>query len=338
MVPPHCHHRLDVATATDIEAARRLAMTLAGDRLHDADRDRLDAVVSALSERASQLPDGATLLMREWRRAGVECISLDRHPPPNAPQDDSGADALATVDAQADLFASHVTPGIGSAHLARVWRAGGGNAPNPRAAVDVGAVMVARSGADSCGDGWFFRCDNAEHGVALVVDGLPGADAIARRTEAVVAATTPGLSPQMVVGAIRRDVADARTGTVAVLRISDEAVDYTALGAVAGAVIRDRKVTSLAARWTMVGYNPQIPACVHLVWAAGDHVILHSDGCARLPILFIEHGLHKVEPTLAAAVLLRDGAAQDDDQTILILRNIANPVDQTDMISARGLV
>ena len=245
---------------------------------------------------------------------------------------------MAAAQDHADQFASHVTPAISSALLARVWRAGGGDTSNPRAAVDVGAVMVARSDSDSCGDGWFFRCDNADHGVALVVDGLPGADAIARRTEAVVAATTPGLSPQMVVGAIRRDVADARTGTVAVLRVSDEAVDYTALGTVAGAVIRDRKVTSLAARWAMVGYNPQIPACVHLVWAAGDHVILHSDGCARLPVLFIERGLHRVDPTLAAAVLLRDGEAQDDDQTILILRNVTAPVDQPDRTNMRGLV
>jgi hypothetical protein len=325
MLPTHCHHRVDVASTADINKARRWAMTLAEGALPDIDGQRLDAVVSALGERASRLVGGATFLMRRRGADGVECLTFDRHPPADFDDGDPDAAALALARAQADQFASHITPSIGSAHLARVWRMDGHAAPFPDAVVDVGTVMVARPGAETCGDGWFFRCDNPNNGVAVVIDGMPGASASARRIEAVAAATTPGLSPQMVVGAIRRDIADTQTGTVAVLRISGEAVDYTALGTVAGAVIRDRKVTSLAARWAMVGYNPQIPACVHLLWAAGDHVILHSDGCARLPVLFIERNLHSVDPTLAAAVLLRDGTATDDDQTILILRNTAAP-------------
>lgn len=342
MLPTHCHHRFDVASIADIMTARRWAMTLAEGRLPDSDRQRLDAVVSALGERASRLTGGATFLMRRWGAEGVECLTFDRNPPADSADDDPGAAALSVVQAQASQFATHTTPSVGSAHLARVWRTDGAAAPRPGAVVDVGAVMVARFGADACGDGWFFRCDNPNNGVALVIDGIPGASASARRIEAVAAATTPGLSPQMVVGAIRRDIADTQTGTVAVLRISGEAVDYTALGTVAGAVIRKRAVTSLAARWAMVGYNPQIPACVHLLWTAGDHVILHSDGCARLPVLFIERNLHSVDPTLAAAVLLRDGTATDDDQTILILRNTAAPTtdqaNQTDWMTARGTV
>jgi hypothetical protein len=339
MLPTHCHHRVDVASTADINTARRCAMRLAEGRLFDIDRQRLDAVVAALGERASLLSGGGTFLMRRWGAEGVECLTFDRNPPATSADADPGAAALAAARAQADQFATHATPFVGSAHLARVWPMDAADAPFPGSVVDVGAVMVARPGAEACGDGWYFRCDNPNNGVAVVVDGMPGASASARRVEAVVAATTPGLSPQMVIGAIRRDIADTQTGTVAVLRISGEAVDYTALGTVAGAVIRDRKVTSLAARWAMVGYNPQIPACVHLVWAAGDHVILHSDGCARLPVLFIERNLHNVDPTLAAAVLLRDGTATDDDQTILILRNTTPPTtDQADGTVERGPV
>lgn len=316
MLPTHCHRRFDVATVDDIDAVRDWAMTLAHTRLCDAARERLNTVVTALTSAPGRLPTALTLLLRPLDSRGVECLAFDRDP-------------TERVVEHAGFIQSHHTPTVGNAHLARVWATD--RAPPPsHALVDAGVVMVPHPNAADCGDGWFFRCDGADHGVALLVDGQPGRNRRARRIEAVVASTTPGLSAQMVIGAIRRDLAaictatpstDGATGAAAVLRLSGHAVDYTALGTVAGAMIRNGAVTSLAARWAMVGYNPQIPACVHLRWETGDHVILHSDGCSRLPVLFVERGLHRVDPTLAAAILLRDGAVGEDDQTIVVLRN-----------------
>lgn len=159
--------------------------------------------------------------------------------------------------------------------------------------------------------------------------------AVLRQMEAVVAATVPGLPAPVVVNAIRRDLkgrpelglSHDRTLTrigrsaAAVLRFDAGAVDYTALGTLAGAVVRRQEITALGARWAMIGFNPLAPASVHLRWAAGEHVVLYTGGCARLPALFIHRDLHRVEPTLAALVLLRDGAVSDDDHTVLVLRN-----------------
>ena len=161
--------------------------------------------------------------------------------------------------------------------------------------------------------------------------------AVVRQVEAVVAATVPGLPAPVVVNAIRRDLkgrsglglSQDRTLTrigrsaVAVLRFDADAVDYTALGTLAGAVVRRQEITALGARWAMIGFNPLAPASVHLRWAPGEHVVLYTGGCARLPALFIHRDLHEVEPTLAALVLLRDGAVSDDDHTVLVLRNRA---------------
>jgi len=164
--------------------------------------------------------------------------------------------------------------------------------------------------------------------------------AVVRQMQAVVAATVPGLPAPVVVNAIRRDLKGrpelglsqdrilARIGrsAVAVLRFDAGAVDYTALGTLAGAVVRRQEITALGARWAMIGFNPLAPASVHLRWAPGEHVVLYTGGCARLPALFIHRDLHGVEPTLAALVLLRDGAVSDDDHTVLVLRNCGDRV------------
>ncbi|MBY6262938.1 hypothetical protein EI613_13615 [Azospirillum sp. 412522] len=218
-------------------------------------------------------------------------------------------------------------------------------------------------------DHWSVRCAAARGGdgpcgVALMVDGDMADDArsdtpnggghpaqslavmtpeLVGQVEAVVAATVSGLPAPVVVNAIRRDLrgrpelglSDDRTLTrigrsaVAVLRFDAGAVDYTALGTLAGAVVRRQEITALGARWAMIGFNPLAPASVHLLWAPGEHVVLYTGGCARLPALFIHRNLHAVEPTLAALVLLRDGAVSDDDHTILVLRNRADHVAAT---------
>ncbi len=155
------------------------------------------------------------------------------------------------------------------------------------------------------------------------------------QVEKVVAATVPDLPAPVVVNAIRRDLRVRpelglshdpvlkRIGrsALAILRFDGKAVDYTALGTLAGAVVRPQEILALGARWAMVGFNPLAPASVHLLWGPGDHVVLYTSGCARLPALFIHRDLHKVDPTLAALVLLRDGVVRDDDHTILVLRN-----------------
>ncbi|ANC92327.1 hypothetical protein A6A40_10670 [Azospirillum humicireducens] len=160
------------------------------------------------------------------------------------------------------------------------------------------------------------------------------------QVETVVAATVPDLPAPVVVNAIRRDLRvrpelglshdpvlkQIGRSALAILRFDGKAVDYTALGTLAGAVVRPQEILALGARWAMVGFNPLAPASVHLLWGPGDHVVLYTSGCARLPALFIHRNLHKVDPTLTALVLLRDGAVRDDDHTILVLRNRADRV------------
>ncbi len=384
MFPDHGHRRITVASPDDIATARRIAAERAEGVLEPDEAARLDRLVAALAEHALGLPDGTLLIARMRSGAGVECLAYDRDPataePPAPSERDAGLGiALEMVRAQADRFHVHVTPGIGSALLARVLRPGADDAPPADAMVQTGAVMVERSGGEAERGGpfidhWFVGCAPARGGygpcgIALMIDGdtvaggnagvdaAAGSDsgggdvygpppypptvmtpAVIRQVETVVAATVPGLPAPMVVNAIRRDLkgrpelglsedkalAQIGRAAVAVLRFDAKAVDYTALGTVAGAVVRPQELTALGARWAMIGFNPLAPAAVHLLWGPGDHVVLYTGGCARLPALFIRRDLRTVEPTLAALVLLRDGAMCDDDHTILVLRNRAD--------------
>ncbi|SMF66328.1 hypothetical protein SAMN02982917_3489 [Azospirillum oryzae] len=382
MFPDHGHRRIAVASPDDIATARRIAAERAEGVLAADEAARLDRLVAALAEHALGRPDGTLLIARMRSGAGVECLAYDRDPATTEPPAPSEGDApaglgigLETVRAQADRFHIHVTPGIGSALLARVLRPGADDAPPADAMVQTGAVMVERSGGEAARGGpfidhWFVRCAPARGGdgpcgIALMIDGDTVAGGIAgvnpegadvygpprypptvmtpgviRQVETVVAATVPGLPAPMVVNAIRRDLkgrpelglsedrslAQIGRAAVAVLRFDAKAVDYTALGTVAGAVVRPQELTALGARWALIGFNPLAPAAVHLLWGPGDHVVLYTGGCARLPALFIRRDLRMVEPTLAALVLLRDGAVCDDDHTVLVLRNRADQV------------
>ncbi|WP_434616812.1 hypothetical protein [Azospirillum sp. B2RO_4] len=383
MFPDHGHRRIAVASPDDIATARRIAAERAEGVLADEEADRLDRLVAALAEHALGRPDGTLLIARMRSGAGVECLAYDRDPdtpePPAPSEDDALAGlgiALETVRAQADRFHVHVTPGIGSALLARVLRPGADDAPPADAMVQTGAVMVERGGGEAARGGpfidhWYVSCAPARGGdgpcgIALMIDGdtVAGGNAAAdaeggcdiygpprypptvmtpgviRQVETVVAATVPGLPAPMVVNAIRRDLkgrpelglsedktlAQIGRAAVAVLRFDGRAVDYTALGTVAGAVVRPQELTALGGRWALIGFNPLAPAAVHLLWGPGDHVVLYTGGCARLPALFIRRDLRMVEPTLAALVLLRDGAVCDDDHTVLVLRNRADRV------------
>ncbi|WP_372397640.1 hypothetical protein ABMY26_26925 [Azospirillum sp. HJ39] len=382
MFPDHGHRRIAVASPGDIATARRIAEERADGVLAADEAARLDSLVAALAGHVLDRPDGTLLIARMRSGAGIECLAYDRDPgttdlpaaTPRAP-----GTGLEAVRALADRFHIHVTPGIGSALLARVLRPGATDAPPADAMAQVGAVTIERTGGETarCGpfiDHWFVGCAPARGqdgpcGIALLIDGdavagdkLPGdaavdgkaagdgtatgsgngvepatamTPAVVRQVEAIVAATVPGLPAPMVVNAIRRDLmgrpelglshdrelTQIGRSALAVLRFDGTAVDYTALGTLAGAVVRRHEILALGARWAMVGFNPQAPASVHLLWGPGEHVVLHTGGCARLPALFIHRDLHEVEPTLAALVLLRDGVVRDDDHTVLVLRN-----------------
>lgn len=330
MLPDHCHRRIDIDSTAALYRSTETAALLASGVLSEAGAARLDEIVGRLAHRLAGYAAGGILLLRRFgRRDGVECLALDRGPGHRNIDAALADEALRAVRLLADEFSLHTAPDCGTAILARVAGSPSRTQIDPavslgRGVVEGGAVMTARPGAEGCSDGWFLRPD----GLAALIcgsddgGGSRSSAALARRIETVVSATVSGIPAPMVIAAVRQSCGAGLVANVAALRLTGSTVDYTALGSIPGAVVRDSGLTSLSARWAMIGYNPHVPGCVHLDWRPGDHVVLSSEGCGRLPGLFIKRQLHKVDPTLAAAVLMRDGEVPPGDHTVMVLRNI----------------
>ncbi|MBP2301693.1 hypothetical protein [Azospirillum picis] len=363
MFPDHGHRRIAVASAGDIAAARRIAAERADGLLGADEAARLDGLVAALGARLCGRPGGTLLIGRMSHGTGIDCLAYDRDPAtPDRPVPDldevaAWADRVhthVTPGIGMALLARVMRSGsteqppagavaqAGGVMVARDERGGEETfidhwfvrcdpqtGPEPPCGL---AVVIDGDTATTQEAGQHGRTAGGERKAACRVT-----PAVVRQIERVAAATVPGLPAPMVVNAIRRDLA-GRAGfglapdrelvgrgrsAVAVLRFDAGSVDYTALGTVAGAVVRRQEIISLSARWNMVGFNPLAPASVHLLWGPGDHVVLHTGCCARLPALFLRRDLHGVEPTLAALVLLRDGVVCDDDHAVLVLRNLS---------------
>ncbi|MDQ2106388.1 SpoIIE family protein phosphatase, partial [Azospirillum sp. C340-1] len=114
-----------------------------------------------------------------------------------------------------------------------------------------------------------------------------------------------------------------RGAVAVVLRLEAGRIGYAGVGNIAATLIRRGEAASLPGRWGVVGYNAAPPPTAWLPWQAGDHIVLHSDGCSRLADLFLDRRLLHTHPALAAAVLMRDGCGRVDDQMVMVLRHPA---------------
>lgn len=351
MLPAHCHTRLRIDDPSALTLARGLAADLAAAQgLAEDAAARLALVVSELgSNLLHHTPEGGNLLLRPLAAGwggdapgvecpGVECMALDHgpgiddvgraiagppHPPGAVPAGGLGY-GLGAVRRLADLFDIHTRPGIGTAVLARVTADGNGNpAGLPPPAAFWGAAMLAMGGGDWCGDGWLVRGD----GLVLAVDGLghgEAAAAAARQAEARVAAAAHGADPGTVLADLHNTLRATRGAVAMVLRLERERVGYAGVGNIAATLVHQGSASMLAGRWGVVGYSAAPPPTAWIPWQAGDHVIVHSDGCSRLADLFIERRLLHTHPALAAAVLMRDGGGRVDDQMAMVLRHPAS--------------
>ncbi|MBP2314278.1 ATP-binding protein [Azospirillum soli] len=336
MLPAHCHHRVRVAEQADLTAVRGVAADLSG-ALDEEVAGRVQLVVSELATNLLRhaKAGGAILLRRLERPAGVECIALDQGPgiadlgaalaDRTDPEPRAGLGlgyGLGAVRRLSERFDIHSEAGVGTAVLSHVLARGPGEKGPPFA---WGAVMLAMSGGEHCGDGWLVRPD----GFVVALDGLGHGEAAsiaARRAEAVAGAAAHGDDPQTVLAAMHEALKGTRGAVAAVLRLTEGRIDHSSVGNIAMTIIRRSgamatTTSALSGRWGVVGYNGAPPPTASESWGPGDHLVLHSDGCARLAELFLERRLRHVDPALAAAVLLRDGGARVDDQTVIVLRN-----------------
>lgn len=196
-----------------------------------------------------------------------------------------------------------------------------GDAVRPR--VRVGAIRLPLRGETACGDAWAAAIDG-ERVALCVADGLGHGPEAARSSEAAleVFAQAPFSDLGGMAERAHRALLGLRGAAVCALRWDGPAapVQSTSIGNVAARLVSGVADRSLPAQHGTVGLQIRKPQETSL--QPPDHAlaVVHTDGIEGRWHARSIHALLGRDPTLVAAVLLRDHHRVRDDATIVVVQ------------------
>ncbi len=320
-----------------VGAARRHAATLAkAAGLNEVAAGRLALVVTELGSNLIKHAQHGRLLItlrNPQDDPDVEVLALDQGPGISniarcladgfSTVGTSGT-GLGAVKRLADDFDMvSAVPG-GTITLARV-RAQGRNHPRvgQASAFQVGSVAIAAPGETVSGDGWVVALSGHEASV-MVADGLghgPQAQAAAE-----VAITAFGRSPFddlcHALEGLHTALRSTRGAAVLAARLDLAKCEcrYVGAGNVTARVVSGVSDRTLMTQNGTVGLQVRRAEEMRAEWPAHASVVLHSDGILTRWKPQVLVPLLKHDPTLSAAVLVRDYCRGRDDATVVVLR------------------
>jgi anti-sigma regulatory factor (Ser/Thr protein kinase) len=331
MILGSVHAVFAMGDASRVGEARRHAAQLASDcGLGEVQAGRLAIVVTELATNlARHARKGRLWLSARRERREVEVIAVDEGPGIRD-VDRSLADGFSTggtpgtglgaVRRLARHFDLHSSPPGGTVVVAQV----GDDAPAATGhAVCVGAVSLAAPGETACGDGWAFALDG-ERSALMVADGLGhGPDAAEAAQVALESFREDPLAPPAQVLA-RVHQALRRTRGAAVMVLQPDAAAGVVRSAGAGNVMA-RLVSGVSDRTLLcqhgtAGIVIRTPEEATTAWPPHAMLVVYSDGIESRWKPEVLVPLLARDPTLAAAVLVRDHCRGRDDATVAVLR------------------
>lgn len=340
------------------EARRHAAQAAAAMDWSEIDAGRLALVVTELGTNLLRHASKGRLLIATRPRtdaAGgasgigeVELISIDEGPGiPDialAMRDGHSSGStpgtgLGAVRRLADDFDIHSAVPDGTVSVARV-RAGttaaaAATGAAPVAALQIGAIRLPAPHETVCGDAWAAAMQGGQTTV-LMADGLGHGPEAAKASQAAIDAfaAAPGADLRDTVQGVHRALQTTRGAAMCVLRVdtfgavggaggSTEAgatVSYSGAGNIVGRVLSGVFDKSLVTQHGTAGLQIRKPEITSLELPAHALVVLHSDGIeTRWGVERIRPLLQR-DPTLVAAVLLRDHTRHRDDATVVVIR------------------
>jgi anti-sigma regulatory factor (Ser/Thr protein kinase) len=209
--------------------------------------------------------------------------------------------------------------GVGTAVLARIEPGKDNGASAPSRSV-FGAVSIAKSGEDVCGDSWAIDQNGATF-TLLVVDGLGhGPDAAEAAVEAVrLFRRFHGHQVPTLLDYVHGGLRSTRGAAVSIARFDPAAkeVVFAGIGNVAGVLASGGGLRRMVSMPGTAGYNVRKIQSFQYPFEGGL-LILCSDGLTTSWTLSRYPNLDAAHPTLIAAVLYRDFARGRDDATVLV--------------------
>jgi anti-sigma regulatory factor (Ser/Thr protein kinase) len=328
--PEHAAFIMDDASRVG-EARRHAAVLAQRAQFDEVHMGRVALVVTELGNNLVRHAKGGSLLIALDPECGViEIISVDRGPGiPDVTRSlhdgfstaGTPGTGLGAVRRLATDFHVHSAVPDGTVIVARV-RAAGAPVRTP-AFAEAAGISVALAGEIVCGDAWAVAA-NGPSTFVMVADGLGhGPDAAeAARAAVDVFAADPRMSPRASIAAMHGRLRSTRGAAVTVLQLDGERSQIRCCGAgnVGARIISGDHDKTLLTQHGTVGVQIRTPEEVTVDWPAHALVVVHSDGLESrwepgrlMPVL-------RRDPTLAAALLLRDHRRDRDDSTVVVLR------------------
>jgi anti-sigma regulatory factor (Ser/Thr protein kinase) len=332
MIVATAHASFPMGDPSRVGEARRHAANLARDAgFGDVDAGRLAIVVTELANNlVRHAMHGQLLLCARPDRREVEVVAIDRGPGIENTARSLGdgfstggtpGTGLGAVQRLSQDFDIHSTVPEGTVVLARLRAS---DAP-PHAAPRVcsGGISIAAPGETRCGDAWAVAFD-AEGAILLVADGLGhGPDAADAANEAVGEfRRDPGGAPSQLVERMHRQLRGTRGAALAVLKADVAAATVRVAGAgnVIGRIVSGTSDRTLLTQHGTAGVQMRSAHETESAWPEHAVVVLHTDGIESRWRPELLHGLLGRDPTLAAAVLVRQHCRGRDDATVAVLR------------------
>jgi anti-sigma regulatory factor (Ser/Thr protein kinase) len=325
-----------VADSSDVPLARR-----AGDRLAQQlqwDEELSGRLSIVLSETASNLAKHAKRgeihlrICNSDGEKGIEVLAVDRGPGVARIEScladgystvgtaGTGLGAISRLSGQFDIYSQE---GKGTCLVARLFAAARSGLPErERHRLSFGSMQVPFPGETVCGDNWAVSVIDGQTAV-LMADGLghgPGAaeasgEAVATFQRAKV------LDPAVILEQVHYALRSTRGAAVAVAQINPakEQVRFAGTGNISGRLLSGVNQQNMVSHSGTAGHNVKIQE-FRYVWSPKTCLVMHSDGINTSWRPDAYPGIVPRDPSLLAAVLLRDASRGRDDACVLVGR------------------
>ncbi|MBG9387062.1 ATP-binding protein [Caenimonas aquaedulcis] len=328
------HTAFPMGDVTRVGEARRHAALLAESAaLDDTAAGRLALVVTELGNNLVRHAKGGQLLIAARPGSGeVEVISMDDGPgiPDIARSMGDGystggtpGTGLGAVRRLAQDFDMHSAMGEGTVAVARIRNSGAVRAAAGKQRVECAGISTAAPGETVCGDAWAVGLDGSG-GSVMVADGLGhGPDAAEASLAALeVFGIDPACGLAEMMERTHAHLRSTRGAAVSVMRLdaANDTIVSCGAGNVMGRIVSGVSDKSLLAQHGTAGVQVRKPEETVTAWPAHALLVVHSDGIESrwstsrlMPVL-------GRDPSLAAAILMRDHCRGRDDATVVVLR------------------
>lgn len=330
------------------EARRHAAQAVADMGWGEVDAGRLALVVTELGTNLQRHARNGRLLLAALPQSGeFELICIDDGPgiPDLALAMRDGhstgstpGTGLGAVRRLANHFDIHSEVPHGTVSVARLRAAGPPVDTTP--GLHVGAIRLPAPHENVCGDNWALATQGTQTTV-LVADGLGHGPSAAKASQAATTAfaEAPHGDLRETLQAVHRALQTTRGAAVCALRIdmapnmaeptadntAAGTVSYTGAGNIVGRVLSGVFDKSVITQHGTAGLQIRKPDITSLPLPAHALVVLHSDGLETRWTVDRIRPLLQRDPTLVAAVLLRDHTRHRDDATVVVIRPKEQP-------------